>query len=85
MVSSRKGEQAPNPTSPKEKTMSQTTDTSRPVRCINEALGDPVVFDSLSEMEQAVAQLCDASTGETYMPEDGLQEGRDYEYVRSED
>lgn len=60
--------------------MSQTIDT-RPVRCINEALGDPVVFDSLSEMEQAVAQLCDASTGESYMPEDGLVEGRDFEYM----
>ena len=60
--------------------MSQNIST-RPVRCINDSLGDPVVFESLEEMERAVAQLCDASTGEEYMPEGGLQEGRDFEYV----
>ncbi len=60
--------------------MSQTIDT-RPDRCINEALGDPVVFDSLSEMVQAVHELDERNPGEGYWPEDGLQAGRDYEYV----
>ena len=65
-------------------TITMISPSDRPVRCINEALGDPIVFDSLSEMEQAVAQLCDASTGESYMPEDGLVEGRDFEYIEED-
>lgn len=62
--------------------MSQTAiDNARPVRCINETLGDPIVFDSLSEMEQAVRDLDELNPNEGYWPEDGLQEGRDFEYV----
>lgn len=49
-----------------------------PVRNINEALGDPVVFESLQAMEAEVVRL-------GYMPEDGLVEGRDYEEASEED
>ena len=82
MVVSRKGEQAPNPTSTKEQTMSQSitmiSPADRPVRCINETLGDPIVFESLEAMQAEIERL-------GYMPEDGLQEGRDYEEASEED
>ena len=68
--------------------MSQTIDmispSDRPVRNINEGLGDPVVFDSLSEMMQAVHELDERNPGEGYWPEDGLVEGRDFEYVEED-
>ena len=50
----------------------------RPVKNVNEALGDPVVFESLEAMQAEVERL-------GYMPEDGLQEGRDYEEASEED
>lgn len=49
-------------------------DTSRPVRTLNENFGDPVSFASLAEMYDALNKM-------DYVPEDGLQEGRDYEYI----
>ena len=59
----------------------QTTATARPVRNINENLGDPVVFESLEAMEASVRELDKLNPGENYFPQDGLQEGRDYELV----
>ena len=43
------------------------------VRNINTAFGDSIEFDSLEEMQEAIEEL-------GYMPEDGLKEGRDFEY-----
>lgn len=40
---------------------------------INENYGDPVTFGSVAELEQAIKD-CGYE-----LPEDGLQEGRDYE------
>lgn len=59
--------------------MSQSIIASgRPVRNVNENFGDPVVSLSLEAFEAEIEEL-------GYMPEDGLQEGRDYEYVTAED
>ncbi len=46
-------------------------------RNINEAYGDPTLFNSIREMEQAIRD-CGYD-----LPEDGLREGRDYEMVVS--
>ena len=59
--------------------MSQSIIASgRPVRNVNDNFGDPVVSLSLEAFEAEIEEL-------GYMPEDGLQEGRDYEYVTAED
>lgn len=60
--------------------MSQSiiTASGRPVRNINESFGDPVVSLSLEAFEAEIEEL-------GYMPDDGLVEGRDYEYVTAED
>ena len=42
------------------------------IRNINPAFGDPVIFDSVEEMQSELIKL-------GYMPDDGLREGRDYE------
>ena len=71
--------------------MSQTTYTPGtdewrrnccPVRCITDRIGDPEIFESLAEMEKAVHELDELNPGEGYWPSDGLQEGRDFEFVR---
>ena len=64
--------------------MTTAIDTARPVRCINEALGDPIVFDSIEAMKATVHQLDELNPNEGYWPEDGLQEGRDFEYVEED-
>ena len=51
------------------------------IRNINEAYGDPELFESVEAMEQAVSELDEHMPGEGYWPEDGLVEGRDYEVV----
>ena len=45
------------------------------IRNINDEFGDPVEFESVEEMEQAIQEM-----GYT-IPEDGLKEGRDYEII----
>ena len=60
--------------------MSLTNETRR-VRCINDTLGMPVDFENLAAMEDAVHELDELNPGEGYWPEDGLQEGRDFEYI----
>ena len=59
-------------------TITMISPSDRPVRNINEALGDPIVFESLEAMQAEVERL-------GYMPEDGLVEGRDYEVASEED
>jgi hypothetical protein len=59
-------------------TITMISPSDRPVRNINEALGDSIVFESLEAMQAEVERL-------GYMPEDGLQEGRDYEFASEED
>lgn len=44
-------------------------------RNINENFGDPIEFETLAEMAQAIRD-CGYE-----LPEDGLQEGRDYEII----
>ena len=79
MVSSRGKGNRPRSIPFKEETMSQSIIVSgRPVRNINEDFGDPVVSLSLEAFEAEIEEL-------GYMPEDGLQEGRDYEYVTAEE
>ena len=58
----------------------------RPVRVINERLGDPVIDDSLAALYETIAALerdnpLEDYEGGSWMPEDGLKEGRDFEYV----
>ena len=53
-----------------------------PVRCITDHIGDPEIFESLAEMEKAVHELDELNPNEGYWPEEGLVEGRNYEFVR---
>lgn len=46
------------------------------VKNINPCFGDSCEFDSVQDMSAAIAEL-------GYMPEDGLKQGRDYEFVTS--
>lgn len=58
----------------------------RPVRIITDAFGTagPDVCDSLSYLYGLVCQLA-ADNGGRWFPEDGLQEGRDFEFVSAEE
>lgn len=51
------------------------------IRNINEAYGDPELFESVEAMEEAIHELDELNPGEGYWPSDGLIEGRDYEVV----
>lgn len=44
------------------------------IRNINSAFGDPIIFDTVEEMVEALDEL-------GYMPEDGIVEGVDYEEI----
>lgn len=48
------------------------------VRNINPSFGEAVIFDNLDAMTVALANI---NGGENWLPEDGLKEGRDFEYV----
>jgi len=49
------------------------------IRNINEAFGDSIDFETVGEMADAIRELGRLNPGEGYaVPEDGLQEGRDY-------
>ena len=67
-----------------DKWMQAKKEAPRCVKNINERLGDPVIDESLDEMYAAVAVLDELNPlpdGKSWMPEDGLVEGRDFEYV----
>ena len=46
------------------------------IKNINDTYGDPIEFDTVEEMEQAI-EACGYA-----LPYDGLVEGRDYEEIR---